>query len=207
VLVVGEIYLRNVGSANGDVVEALERRGIRAKIAGVAEFMQYSDFIGARAKPRLTIGDRLNAWVRRRLEVVVHAAASGPMGWHVPPHVREVVEAAGPWVRDALEAETVLTVGAAVHAWRAREIDGVVSVGPLECMPNKLAETQLVHIGEREELLSLTLSLNGDPIDPEPLDGFAIEVHARRRARKAPPPERSPDGEGLGMPELEPEAG
>jgi hypothetical protein len=143
--------------------------------------------------------------VRRRIEVVCHAAASEAMGWHVPPHVKRVLEAASPWVRDALEGETVLTVGAAVHAWRRREVDGVLAVGPLECMPNKLAESQLVHVGEREELLSLTLSLNGDPVDPEPLDGFAIEVHARHRARR--PAEARPAGRGAPepLPALEPE--
>jgi hypothetical protein len=111
----------------------------------------------------------------------------------VPPHVAEVVAAARPWMRDALEGETVLTLGAAAHAWRRREVDGVLSVGPLECMPNKLAESQLVHLGEREELLSLTLSLNGDPVDPESLDGFALEVHARHRARRPAHPARPPD--------------
>ncbi len=194
VLVVGEIYLRNVATANGFLAEALERRGIRPKIEGVGEFMQYSDFIGWRSKEH-DLGDRVNAWVRRRIEVSCHAAASAAMGWHVPPKVKEVLKAAEPWVRDTLECETVLTVGAAVHSWRAREVDGVVAVGPLECMPNKVAESQLVHVGEKEELLSLTLSLNGDPIDPEPLDGFAIEVHARHRARRpaGPPPSRDDD--------------
>ncbi len=186
VLVVGEIYLRNVPSSNGRVVEALERRGIRARVAPVSEFLQYSDLVGPRLR-RTTLGDRLNGWVRRRIEVLCHAAASGRMGWHVPPHVREVVRAAEPWVRDALEGETVLTVGGAVRSWRRAEVDGVLSVGPLECMPNKLAESHLVHVGEREDLLSLTLSLNGDPADPESLDGFAIEVHARHRARGAAP--------------------
>jgi hypothetical protein len=139
---------------------------------------------------------------------VVSAAAGGPMGWHVPPHTKEVLRAAQPWVRDSLEAETPLTVGAAVHSWRAGEIDGVVSVGPLECMPNKLAETQFVHIGEKEELISLTLSLNGDPIDPEPLDGFAMEVHARHRSRRPNPTDRqAPDRSIEGLGELEPEAG
>jgi hypothetical protein len=39
-----------------------------------------------------------------------------------------------------------------------------------------------------EGLLSLSLSLNGDPIDPEVLDNFAYEVHQRhRRARPGQP--------------------
>ncbi len=207
VLVVGEIYVRNVATANGRAVEALERRGIRARIAPVSEYLQYSDYMGAKLRRR-TIGERLDGWVRRRIEAVCHAAASGPMGWEIPPHVKEIARAAARYVRDSLECETVLTVGSAVHAWRAREIDAVLSVGPLECMPNKLAETQLIHAGEQEELLSLTLSLNGDPIDPEPLDGFAIEVHARHRARKAS--HRAPPSSGEptpvpSLPELSPE--
>jgi hypothetical protein len=77
--------------------------------------------------------------------------------------------------------ETLLTIGVPVRAWRRGEIDAVVSVGPLECMPNKLAEAQLHHAAEREGLLSLTLSLNGDPLDEAALDGFAFEVHRRFR--------------------------
>jgi hypothetical protein len=78
----------------------------------------------------------------------------------------------------------VIALGLAARAWRAREIDGLLAVGPLECMPNKLVEAQLVHLGRREGLPSLTLSLNGDPIDPEVLDRFAFEVREgfRRRA-------------------------
>jgi hypothetical protein len=55
----------------------------------------------------------------------------------------------------------------------------VVSVGPHECMPNKIAETQFFHAAEREGLLSLTVPVHGDPIDGEVLDNFAFEVKAR----------------------------
>ena len=74
-----------------------------------------------------------------------------------------VLDAARPYVNDALLGEAVLTVGAPLHDWRRGQIDAVVSVGPLECMPTKIAEAQFHHIAEREGLPSLTLSLNGDP--------------------------------------------
>jgi len=77
----------------------------------------------------------------------------------------------------------VLTVGGPVHEWRHGHIDGVVSVGPHECMPNKLAEAHFFHVARREGLLSLSLPLNGDPIDPEVLDNFAYEIHAQFRQR------------------------
>lgn len=184
VLVVGEIYVRNVPFSNGRVVDALVERGIRARVSPVSEFLQYSEWAGARAR-RLGLGDRLEHWVRHRLEASCHAAAAAPMGWSLPPRIGRVVEAAHPYLSDALEGETVLTLGASLHAWRRREVDAVLSVGPLECMPNKLAETQFVHAGDREGLLSLTLSLQGDPIDPEPLDAFALDVKERWRARRA----------------------
>lgn len=82
----------------------------------------------------------------------------------------------------------MLTVGSPLAEWRRGEIDAVVSVGPLECMPNKIAEAQLFHIAERDGLLSLTLSMNGDPIDGAALDNFAFEVHARFRRRAGSPP-------------------
>jgi predicted nucleotide-binding protein (sugar kinase/HSP70/actin superfamily) len=100
--------------------------------------------------------------------------------------VKEALAAAAPYVREELESETVLTLGAPIHAWRHRHVDAAVSVGPLECMPNKLAESQFFHVAEREGLHSLTLSLNGDPVDPEVLDNFAFEVHARFRRRQEP---------------------
>mgnify|MGYP001285140389 CR=1 FL=1 len=100
--------------------------------------------LAPRPAPRLkrqTLGDRLSTWIRHRIEPRTAAATARPMGWRLPTAVADVVEAAGPWVRDALEAETVLTVGAALDSWRRKEVDGVLSVGPLEGMPNKLAET------------------------------------------------------------------
>ena len=50
-------------------------------------------------------------------------------------------------------------------------------------MPTKIAEAQFHHIAERDGLISLTLSFNGDPINTSALDNFAFEVHARSRNR------------------------
>ena len=193
VLVVGEIYVRNDPFANDFVVEQLERRGLRAHVAPVSEFLQYSDHQTAKHAVHRSIGDRVDTMVRRRIEALCQAAVVGPMGWPGAAHVKDALHAATSYVRDALEVETILTLGAALHAWREGQIDAVVSVGPLECMPNKLAESHFFHVAEREGLHSLTLSLNGDPIDSEVLDNFAFEVHARFRQRQhgGPPAPRA----------------
>ena len=89
--------------------------------------------------------------------------------------------AAKGYVPESFESEAILTIGAALHHWRAGEIQAVVNIGPLECMPTKVAEAQFFHIAQHEGLPSLTLSLNGDAINTETLDNFAFEVHERFR--------------------------
>jgi predicted CoA-substrate-specific enzyme activase len=186
VLVVGEIYVRSDPFANDYVSQALELRGIRARLEPVSEFIQYSDHVSKKNGEKSGAGDRVERVLRERMLDLCHRAAARPLGWggHVP--VGEQLSAAQPYLREELEAESVLTVGVPARAWRHGEIDAVVSVGPLECMPNKIAEAQFHHLAEREGLLSITLSLNGDPIDPEVLDGFAFEVHQRFRHRRRP---------------------
>jgi predicted CoA-substrate-specific enzyme activase len=185
VLLVGEIYVRSDPFANDFIARALERRGIRAKLEPVSEFLQYSDYIAHKHGMKGSIPDRIAHWVRKRLLSACTSAAAESLGWPEHATIPEVFGAASTYVREELEVETPLTIGVPVRAWRRREIDATVSVGPLECMPNKIAEAQFCHVAEKEGLLSLSLSLNGDPIDPEVLDNFAFEVHQRFRKRRA----------------------
>jgi predicted nucleotide-binding protein (sugar kinase/HSP70/actin superfamily) len=184
VLVTGEIYVRCDPFANDFVVEKLERRGIRCRFAPASEWIEYCERPGRRGGTA-GLGARISRLVRRRILDMAYGSMAGTLGWPPRTTVRDSLRASAPYVREALEGEAVLTVGSPVHEWREGAIDGVVSVGPLECMPNKIAEAQLFHAAEHEELLSITLPLNGVPVDPEVLDHFAFEVHARFRARQA----------------------
>ena len=109
------------------------------------------------------------------------------MGWPHHAPIADTAAIGNHYLRQELEHEAVLALGLGAQGWRSGELDGLLCVGPLECMPNKLVEAQLVHVNAREGLVSLTLSLNGDPIDPEVLDEFAYEVKQgfRRRAERA----------------------
>ncbi|MBI4818003.1 MAG: CoA activase [Deltaproteobacteria bacterium] len=184
VLVVGEIYVRSDPFSNDFIARGLEKRGLRARLEPVSEYLQFSDYIAHRKGEKGGVGDQVEHWVRKRLLALSHEAAAAPLGWPKHASIPEVFDAASAYVSEALEVETPLTIGVPVRAWRRGEIDATVSVGPLECMPNKIAEAQFCHVAEQEGLLSLTLSLNGDPIDPEVLDNFAFEVHERFK-RKA----------------------
>ena len=181
VLLVGEIYVRCDPFATDRIVERLQQRGVRVRVAPVAEWLEYAaDCASARGA---SFGDRLSHRVQRRIQAVTHRIMARRLGWPARPTVQDVLAAAAPWIRRELAGEAILTLGAAVHEWRHGRIDGVLSVGPHECMPNKLAEAQFFHVAEQEGLLSLTLSLNGDPVDPAIVDRFVYEVQARYRRR------------------------
>jgi hypothetical protein len=66
--------------------------------------------------------------------------------------------------------------------WHQGRIDGAVTVAPLECMPGKIAEAQLLHASRELGMPFLALSLHGDPICDEQLDSFAFDVHHRHGA-------------------------
>ena len=193
VLVVGELYVRCDPFANNFVIPKLEQRGIRCRFAAFSEWLEYTDYQDASKR---TIPEYITSFLQAAVQHQVFRTAGDALGWHRRTTIQDSLAAAAPYIRQQLSGEAALTLGAPLHEWREGHIDGVVSVGPLECMPNKVCEAQFFHVAEREGLLSLTLNLNGDPIDPEILDNFAYEVHARWRRRQGgfslPPPPLRP---------------
>ena len=192
VLLVGEIYVRCDPFSNGFVVEKLESLGLRVRLAPVNEWIEYADQFWDRRNLRPPFPVRFRSAILARIQHLAHGAIAAKLDW--PPHtpVRDVLAAAKPYMRQDLEGEAVLTIGSPVHEWQSGHIDAVLSVGPLECMPNKIAEAQFFHVAEQEGLLTLTLALNGEPVDPEVLDNFAFEVRARHGQMHRHHPGRGP---------------
>lgn len=181
---VGEIYVRSVGFSNDFIIEKLEERGLRVHLASKTEWVTYCGQVG-RDRRGNHLPERFAALVEHRIEALATAAIARRLGWAMPPSIPDILDVAQPYVNEALHGEAVLTVGTPLLAWRRGQIDAVVSVGPLECMPTKIAEAQFHHVTEREGLLSLTLSFNGDPINTAALDNFAFEVKERYHRRQA----------------------
>ena len=182
VLVVGEIYVRSNAFANDNVVERLEERGLRVKLAPCTEFLEYIDHVNRRDNRQTGWNARISSALQERIRSAAHRVMVRELGGHARMHVADTLAAAESYLPESLMGgEAVLTVGAALEHWRAGLIDAVVNVGPLECMPSKVAEAQFFHIAQNEGLPSLTLALNGDSLNVETLDNFAFEVHERFR--------------------------
>ena len=175
----GEIYVRGVDFSNDFLIEKLEARGLRVHLAPKSEWINYCGHLQRQQDGRNPVTDTFSYLVRRRIESAAFTALAPQLNWTTPPSTAEALAAAAPYVNAALEGEAVLTVGAPLHEWRRGQIDAVVCLGPLECMPTKIAEAQYHHLAEREGILSLTLPFNGDPVSLATLDNFAFEVKAR----------------------------
>lgn len=192
VLLTGEIYVRCEPFSNDFIADKLAARGVRARLTPVTEWLDYTNQLNLRKKGAARFSAALRDRVHKRVARITHEAMSPRLGWSGPDFAGDALEAAKPYLRDSLEGEAALTVGGAVLEWRRGHIDGVINLGPLECMPGKISEAHFVQAARREGLLALTLSLNGDPLEPEALDNFLFEVKTRHRQRRNAPSAAAP---------------
>jgi predicted nucleotide-binding protein (sugar kinase/HSP70/actin superfamily) len=184
VAVVGEIYVRCDPFANDFVIDRLQARGIRVRFAPFNEWLEYTDYLAGLDERQEGFASWLSSQVQGWIQRQTYQIVTQIMGWPPRTRVQDALDAAAPYIRADLHGEAVLTVGAPVHEWRHGHIDAVLNVGPLECMPSKIAEAQFFHVAEQEGLLTLTLPFNGDPLDPELFDRFVFDVEQRFRQRQ-----------------------
>ncbi len=190
VAVVGEIYARLDPFANDFILNKLHERGIRARLAPFYEWLEYTSYLAERRVllRRREPSDRalpiaLRGLVQRASLSVLYEICRSALGWGPRLTIEQTLAAARPYVHPELTGEAGLTVGGPIHEYAHGDIDGVIIVGPHECMPCKIAEAQYGAAAESMKLPYLSIALNGDPIDTEVLDRFAFDIHQRRRSR------------------------
>jgi len=198
IAVVGEIYVRLDPFANDWLVERLEAAGAKARLAPFGEWIDYTDWTAWKrlAEGRPVSGDhpvktRASTLIQDAISRVLWGEMAAALEWQPRAPVSAMVRAGGRYVTPDLLGEAILTVGAPLHEYLSGEVDGVVAVGPLECMPNKIAESHLLRIEGEVGVPSLALSVQGDPLDPRILEDFVFQVRearTRRRTSKAPTP-------------------
>jgi predicted nucleotide-binding protein (sugar kinase/HSP70/actin superfamily) len=184
VAVVGEIYVRLDPFANDFIVDKLEARGLRARFAPFIEWLEYSNAIAVK---RLIAGNRfttdeplaigVSALVQNITSKVLYRICAQRLDWPARTTISDTLRAARPYIHPALVGEAALSLGGPLHEFRHGHIEGVVMVGPHECMPCKIAEAQFGTASEHTNVPYLAIDVNGDPIDTELLDRFAYDIH------------------------------
>lgn len=188
VAVVGEIYVRLDPFANDFIIEKLEERGIRARFAPFVEWLEYTQYLAEKRvldqrmrhdDNPLSIG--LTGVVQRSTMEVLYGICAKPLEWGERTTIPVTLEAAVPYLDPSLTGEACLTLGGPIHEFREKQVQGVVVIGPHECMPCRIAEAQYGKVAEDLNIPYLALSLNGDPLDTEALDRFAYDIHEAHR--------------------------
>lgn len=180
VLVTGEIYVRLDDFSNNFVIKELEALGAKVKLAPFREWINYTTY---QRRKRLTI-QKQKKWkvyltwlLQRKIEHDLYEIFAKTFNWPHDHSVEEILKAAKPYLsRLRPLGESALTIGLPLLLWKKREIVGTVVVGPFECMPTRIAETQLGLISERTGLPVLTLSFSGEPLDRELLESFIWDL-------------------------------
>jgi predicted CoA-substrate-specific enzyme activase len=196
VAVVGEIYVRLDPFANDFIVDKLEARGLRARLAPFVEWLEYTSYLaeqrvidGAMRRDDQPLSIGLTGLVQRTTFELLHEICAKPLGWGPRTTIAETLKASEPYVHRELVGEAALTVGGPLHELHEGVVHGVVIVGPHECMPCKIAEAQYGKAAEERNVPYVSIGFNGDPMDVEALDRFAYDV---REARQRGPGERAP---------------
>ena len=188
VALVGEIYVRLDPFANDFIIDKLEERGLRVRFAPFVEWLEYTTHLAEERvlEERLRRDDdplniALTGVVQRGILGSLHQASEPALGPGPRTTIADTLKGADGYIDRALLGEAALTLGGPVHEFREGLIQGVVIVGPHECMPCKVAEAQYGQVAEDMNLPYLSVALNGDPLDTEALDRFAYDIHEAHR--------------------------
>ncbi|MCP4701766.1 MAG: CoA activase [Gammaproteobacteria bacterium] len=195
ILMAGELYVRCNSASNDFIIERLEAQGVRSRFAPLSEWVEYTDYSNQITGRTGGLGVKLSFTVKNRILNSTYNAMKDILGWPERTNVKKTVDAGSEYIRPDLLGEGILTVGSAIHEDHEGLIDGMVNVSPFECMHAKIAEAQLFHVSERNGLITLTVTLNGDPLDAEIIDNFAFEVKEQFKKRTSPhysPHEKQP---------------
>ncbi len=152
----GEIYVRRDGLSRQYITEKLAEKGFATLCSPVAEWIHYCDFLVEKNLSEMDISfkKRLRLWIKRffmvRYERRIKQALSASGLIHAEPFdVKTVINTGKAFISPHLTGEAILTVGSSLHEV-ASHACGVISIGPFGCMPNRLSESLLTEVMNRE---------------------------------------------------------
>ncbi len=162
VLVVGEIYVRKEALARRWLPEYFAQHGIAALVAPIHEWLYYVDWLVGRSNtvrhptPLRRARNRVKRVIMSRIERQVKATLASS-GWYRPSLIDmdHLMGMATQALSQDLCGEAILTVANSL-AEAARQVCGIVSIGPFGCMPNRLSESLLNKKLDRRHLTHIS---------------------------------------------------
>lgn len=191
--IVGEIYVRANPFSNANLVDLVEELGGEARIAPVAEWLNYTMYkkqgdSRVRRDWPAYIRTRLERYVLRRDEHRVAEVFRGILApWEVEePPIAKVVHSSEPYISEAYRGEPVLTVGKAID-YALAGFDGIINVMPFSCMPGTMVAAVSTRVKHDFHIPWLNLTFDGQEQAHlrTRLEAFVHQAELHRRARTA----------------------
>ncbi len=180
VLLTGEIYVRLDNFSNNNVIRELEDLNVKVKLAPFREWVNYTTWLRLKRLTLLKTKRRrvYFTWLLQRIiEQRLYKIFAKSLNWPVDHKIEEILKTAKPYLRKLKPlGESALTIGLPLLLWQKREIAGAVVIGPFECMPTRIAETQLNLVSQKTGLPVLNLSFNGDPLERDLIESFIWDL-------------------------------
>jgi len=179
----GDIFLRADEWASDDLARRLNGLGLRVILEPYAEMGELLALY--RSEELVEMESR---WIRNRLMRLLMDFASARLvapvkkehPWIDWNDIRDIDAASKELIDRVPFVESISTIGAALHTWRTRPVDGIVAVGPWGCGPALISEAQL----RREtEIPFLFIYNDGEPVEQSKLTGFAWRLKNRPARR------------------------
>lgn len=145
VTLTGEIYVRREEYSRLDLIKILTDNGFVVKTAPITEYVYYTNYLQKRnIVGSLNAGDKISLLIKeriqKRIERKVKKIFSKSGLYHSPMiDIEKTMEYGKELVSDKLIGETILTVGLALREI-LDESCGVITIGPFNCIPSRLAE-------------------------------------------------------------------
>jgi predicted nucleotide-binding protein (sugar kinase/HSP70/actin superfamily) len=184
VLVVGEIYVRRDDFAVGELTDLMSERGIVVKVAGIAEWIHYLDFVREYALNKLIKlrkpGTRLfskpwrdlkkleiEEWWKHSIEKKV-LAILGPTGLipDTPHDMHEIMKYTQEhFVNLELNSEIAVSSGSAAAAM-GKGYSGIVNISPFACLIGRVIEGLFTPWARERNYPTLSVEVDGNLLPP-----------------------------------------
>ena len=160
ICLIGEIFVRRDSISRQYLTGRLAKSGFATVCSPIAEWILYSDYlvkkdlvdykVSKREKLELIIKQKYMASYEKRIKSIL--SRSGLV--HAEPlDVEAIIDNATSYISPNLTGEAVLTVGGTITEV-ASDACGAIAIGPFGCMPNRLSESILNTMMNREGKLA-----------------------------------------------------
>ena len=190
--VVGEIFCRLNTYANNDVIRHIEAQGGECWLAGVAEWVWYTNDEAFRRmreeKRRLSkdwVKNYITARVMRNDEGNLMEGFEEVFKHHRDPHVHEIFEHGRPYLpREGSLGEMVLSTGGAIYLYH-QGADGIVDISPFTCMNGIVTEAVYPRVSREHDNIPIRVFyFDGTASDLDRDVGIFLELAKTYKRRK-----------------------